>query len=55
MKKQYYFVKMKTLFRFLSVSKNKYQCRSFVEAKWHKANFWVAGEWVVFKRSEDSS
>lgn len=30
----FFFVKTKILFRFLLVSKNRYSCRSFIEAKW---------------------
>lgn len=33
------FLKAKVLFRFLSVSKHKYDCRSFTTVKWHNENF----------------
>lgn len=32
-------IKVNIIFRFLLISKNRYQCRSFVKMKWHKTNF----------------
>ena len=34
----FFFVKANILFRFLLVGKNKYECSSFIEVKWHKSN-----------------
>lgn len=36
-------VKAKSVFEFLSISKNTYEWRSFVEVKWHKVNFQKGG------------
>ena len=38
-----FLVKAKILCGFLAVSQDRYQCRSFVKAKWHKINFQNAG------------
>lgn len=35
-------IKVKILFRFISVSKNNYSCRSIINAKWCRANIWEA-------------
>ena len=34
-----FFIKMQNLFGFLSVSEDRYRCRSFVKAEQQKANF----------------
>lgn len=39
-----FFMKAKILFRFLLVSKIKYQYRFFIKVKWHKANSQKAGD-----------
>ena len=44
-----FLVKVKTLFGFLSISKNHYRWSSFLEAMCHKANFWIAGETCIIK------
>lgn len=43
-KSSYHFIKAKILFGLLSVSENRYQHRSFVKVKWHKANFAIVEE-----------
>ena len=47
---KYCFVKVKILFKFPWVSENRCQCRSFIKAKWHKANFWRTGDLYSIKK-----
>ena len=42
-----FFIKVKLLFRFLSVSKNRYRCRSFMKAKWCRTTFQKARETYI--------
>ena len=44
-----FFHKAKILFRFLSVSENRYQCKSSIEVKWPKVNFQKLGTTVILK------
>ena len=39
-----FLIKAKVPFGFLSVNENRYQCRSFIKAKWYKVNFWKVGD-----------
>ena len=45
----FFFVKIKIIVRFLSISKNRYKCRFFIKANWHNTNFQKVGGY--FKES----
>ena len=46
------FLKAKILFRFLSVSRNKYYCRSFIKVKWNNEKLSKAGLPIYHKQKD---